>query len=137
MRSIATLGDIYGPDAGTTFYNNNAGAEVGMAGTGNGGATPDMASHAAVSPISTFSGIRGTLIGNGVFQWFMILFVAVGVYALAKRHVPNIESDLSVPRISIPSFWSIGIQAFLFLVIVKTLLKKYNIPGLSGLAANA
>lgn len=137
MRSIATLGDIYGPDAGTTFYNNNAGADVGMAGTGNGGATPDQAGHAAVSPISTFSGIRGTLLGNGVFQWFMILFVAVGVYALAKRHIPNIESDLSVPRISIPSFWSIGVQAFLFLVIVKTLLKKYNVPGLSGLAANA
>lgn len=137
MRSIATLGDIYGPDAGPTFYNNNAGADVGMAGTGNGGATPDMASTAAVSPISTLSGIRGTLIGNGVFQWFMILFVAVGVYALAKHHVPNVESNLSVPRLSIPSFWSIGVQAFLFLVVVKTLLKKYNVPGLSGLAANA
>jgi len=137
MRSIATLGDIYGPDAGTTFYNNNAGADVGMAGTGNGTATPDQAGGAAVNPVSTFSGIRGTLIGNGVFQWFMILFVAVGVYALAKRHIPNVESDLSVPRISIPSFWSIGVQAFLFLVIVKTLLKKYNVPGLSGLAANA
>jgi hypothetical protein len=142
MRTIATTGDIYGPDAGSTFYNNNNNT-VGLAGTANGspasaggtdGSGGDLSS---INPVSVASNIQGTLLGNGVFQWCMIAVVLIGTYALVKKYVPNVESNLAVPRVSIPSWLSIGVQAFLFLVVVKTLLKKYNIPGLSGLAANA
>lgn len=139
MRTVATLGDIYGPDSGSTFYNANNGPAA-AAGTSSGGMSPDMSgasSAASISPISVLSGWKGTILGSGVFQWFMIAFVAIGIYALAKKHVPSVEEELGTPRISIPSFLSVGVQAFLFLAIVKTLLKKYNVPGLSGLAANA
>ncbi len=144
MRTIATLSDIYGSDSGPTFFNSINGSAPGMQGTNQTSTgAPDMAggggttTAAAINPVPVLSNIQGTLWGSGVFQLMIIIVTIIGIYALAKRHVPNLESDLSVPRVSLSSFWSIGAQAFVFLVIVKTLLKKYSIPGLSGLAAAA
>jgi hypothetical protein len=113
-----------------------------MAGTSTG-AGPDQAGAsnsavaAAINPVQVAQGIDGTIWGNGVFQFCVIIATVIGVYALAKRHVPNLESDLAVPRVSLSSFWSIGFQALIFFVLIKTLLKKYNVPGLSGLVAAA
>lgn len=143
MRTIATVGDIYGPDAGQTFYNENNGAIAGQQGTNNGSPTQDNGGAGAsvggssINPVATAQGIQGTILSNGVFLWFLIAFTLIGIYAWAKKVVPNVEGDLAVPRVSIPAWLSIGVQAFLFLVLVKTILKKYNVPGLSGLAALA
>lgn len=139
MRSIATVGDIYGPDSGSTFYNQNNGSIAGPAGT-TIGAGPDQSgagATSAIKPVAFLSGIDGTIFGNPIFQFFVIVIVGIGIYALAKKHVPSVESEFGTPRISVPSFLSTGFMAFVFFILVKSALKKVNIPGLSGLAALA
>jgi hypothetical protein len=149
-RLIASTSDIYGSTAGPTFFQQNSGPESAargtstsatVGGTNSGGYTTGSSGSdgavGAISPVSVATGIQGTIIANPVFQWCVILVVTFAVYHWAKRAIPGMEGELGTPRVSVSAFLSIGVQAWLFIILVNTLLKKYNVPGLSGLAALA
>lgn len=134
-RTIATLGDIYGSASVATFSQGNVGPNNMAKGGSAALSGADISnSGSAPNPIQVLPQLAGTIFGNGVFQIMAIIVVAIGIYALIRTKVPSWEEDFGTPRLSVGSFVSIGFQAWIFFAIFNSILRKYNIPGLSGIS---
>src|SRR5580692_10958936 len=90
-----------------------------------------------VNTINLLPQLQGTVFGMPVTHLFLLILAVLGVYYLLHRHIPNIESHISTPRVGLGYFFSIGVQALIFIVLVKTVFTKIQIPGFSQMIATA
>ncbi len=130
-----TLGSVYGSGSSPSYYSSDLNGPTATPGgalstTPTGPANP-------VNSVTVLPDLDGTAFGQPVTWWFMILGGAILVYYLIHKSLPNVEKELATPRFGLGSFWSVGVQATLFIVIVKAVLTKWRVPGLTELVASA
>jgi hypothetical protein len=135
LSAFDTLGSFYGPSnapAAVPSTNPSTGANtVASAMTGAPPPSP------TVNTISVLPQLQGTVFGMPVTSLFLFAALVLGVYWLAHRHIPSIEEHISTPRVGLGSFFSIGTQALIFIVIMKVVFTKIQIPGFSQFVATA
>jgi hypothetical protein len=130
-----TTGSVYGVNSGPSYYSS------GLEGTNSKTIGAALSSNpdpsAPANAVTVLPGLDGTLLGQPVTMWMILGGAAVLIYWLMHHHSGgSIEKDLATPRIGLGAFWSIGIQAVLFIFLFKALLSKYRIPGLTELLAS-
>lgn len=142
QKVFDTSGSIYGVTATPSYYSSGlSGAQDGSTpGSKTVGAAltvnPQPGTQTPVNAISLFPALSGTVFGQPVTWWLLVAGAAILIY-WALHHVGKIEEEVATPRIGIGSFFSIGVQATLFSFLMKALLTKYHIPGLSEFFASA
>lgn len=122
---VASLGDIYGVDASPTFFQ----AEEKAPTTAGAAMSSNAAPTVAVVPV--LSGLRGI----NPLLWLPIL---LGVLVLVKV-LREWESAEPVHEVKVGAYFVAmsGLSAIIVIPLVKALLQKYQIPGLSAYVANA
>jgi hypothetical protein len=135
LTAFDTTASFYGPSnapANNPSSNPSTGSNtISSAMTGPPQQTP------TVNTINLLPQLQGTVFGMPVTHLFLLILAVLGVYYLLHRHIPNIESHISTPRVGLGSFFSIGVQALIFIVLVKTVFTKIQIPGFSQMIATA
>ena len=133
QKVFDTTGSVYGVTASPSYYSSGLNGDAKTLGAAL--STNPTDSQASVNAVNLFPALNGTVFGQPVTHWFLLLGITVLVY-WALHHHGGIEKDVATPRIGLGSFWSIGIQAVLFVFLFKAILTKYHIPGLSELFAS-
>lgn len=128
----SSITGIYGAQASASYAGQTEGQRL----TSQGSA-PDGSAASPANQTPIFSGLGKTVFGQPVGAWFIIALLTIGIYALIHKHVAGVESELATPRVGIGSFFSIGVQATLFLFLIKAVSKLYPIPGVSAVVAGA
>ncbi len=132
--ALDNIGSIYGAGASPSYYSSDL---QGPAATTGGNLRTQTAAMPSVNAVTIAPGLDGTIFGQPVTHLFVIALVAIGIYYVIRRTVPGIESKIATPGIGIGSFFSIGVQAVVFIVLTKTVLTKWRIPGLSDVVGAA
>jgi hypothetical protein len=132
-----TLSSIYGPSNSPTSTGSNIGDSGSKTIAGALIGPPQTGQDASAGQMTIIPGLEGTIFSKPVTHWFVLAAAAVGVYYLAHKYIKGAEGELSTPRVGLASFWSIGVQALLFIVLVKAVFTKYRVPGLTELVASA
>jgi len=91
---------------------------------------------APVNQVTLFSGFDGSVLGYPLPWIFIVAMFAVGVYYTIHKYGGDVK-EFATPRIGLGSFFSIGVQALIFIVVLKVVLTKYRIPGLTEMVATA
>jgi hypothetical protein len=135
LSAFDTTASFYGPQ------NAPANNPSSNPSTGSNTVVAAMTGPPTVAPtvdtINLFPQLQGTVLGMPVTHLFLLIFAVLGIYYLLHRHIPNIESHISTPRVGLGSFFSIGVQALIFIVIAKVVFTKIQIPGFSDMIATA
>jgi hypothetical protein len=130
-----TLGSFYGPqNAPANNPSNNPSTGSSTVVAAMTGAPPEQQT---VQTINLLPQLKGTVLGMPVTHLFLLIAVGLVIYYFVHRHVPDIESKISTPRVGLGSFFSIGFQALVFIVVMKVVFTKIKIPGLSDVIATA
>lgn len=134
-KTFDTTGSVYGVNSGPSYYSS--GLEGTNSKTIGSALTATQDQQAPANAVTLLPSLDGTILGQPVTMWLLIGAGAVVVYWLMHHHSGGgIEKDLATPRIGLGAFWSIGIQAVLFIFLFKAILSKYRIPGLTELFAS-
>jgi hypothetical protein len=129
MNGYATLGDVYGPTAGPSFDAAN------VVGADNAPTTAQQMSDsggAHLQPVQLFKGLAGI---NPLVGGVVILLVLFGVKML--REWKATEGDVKDIKAGLYSTVVVTLMAAAGLPILKAILAKYQIPGVSAYVQNA
>lgn len=138
---IDNLSSIYGV-GNTPSYSSSADTNTGsktvggsiVGGVQNG--SHPSGTQSPVNQVTIFGGLEGTVFGQPVTHLFVWAAVGIGIYWFLHHH-GKIEGDLAVPRVSLGSLFSITFQAIIGIVLLKTVLTKFRVPGLTEFVASA
>ena len=126
MRNVASVQSLYGPSAQPIFGQPTATVQDARATT--------VAAPPAGAPIpvtALFAGIRNSFLGQPVL-W---LFALIGLLVLYKviEEKRGTASEFQELKIGLSNVTKIGLSAVVFIVVMKFLFTRYDVPGLSAI----
>lgn len=134
-QTFDTQASFYGPsNAPAANPSSNPSTGSNTVSAAMTGAPPPQNTVNTINPLPQ---LQGTVLGMPVTHLFLFIGFVLLVYYMLHRHIPNIETHISTPRVGLGSFFSIGAQALIFIVIMKTVFTKVQIPGFSQFIATA
>ncbi len=136
---IASLGGMYGADAGATYHIASLGGPptAGM-GTAVDATLPAgaVATTANLPPVTTYNilpaGLGNTgLLGNTVAWWFGLILLIIAVKFLAEKN--GEASEFGTIRVGLLNVLIITIVSIIGKTCLKMLFSKYRFAGLTDL----
>ncbi len=144
MGNIASLGGMYGADAGATYKTAQLGGAVGAPSTGMGAAsdaslTPGTLT-ATATPITTYNILPAAignagLLGNTVAWWFGVILLIIALKWAAEHNAEG--KDYGTIRVGLYNILVITLAGIIGNTALKMLLSKYRFAGLSDLVLGA
>jgi hypothetical protein len=126
------LSAVYGAGTSAAVGDN---VPVPNGGTGNGIRAGSGTGFTPVPITTVFGNLYGSVLGQPL-TWLFGLIGLLIAYKLIEEHRGG-QAAFTEIKIGLNNVVKIGIAAVIFLVIFKFLLTRYQVPGLSSIAAAA
>ena len=130
MFATATQGGVYGPEAGPSLDMTRLRQIPAVNTTGQALSADSLASaNTGMSVIQLGPWANHPVLGRPLTWWIGIVLVLVLYSWFEQKNLP--EARLGIIKIGLGNLFRVGFLAVIFIVLVKMIFSKYQVPGLS------